>query len=75
MTKKYLSALILSCICMTVTGCGAGTSNAAVSSAESIGKEVISADASGWDGATLSITKSVNKIIPKGTELKFPTTM
>ena len=46
MTKKYLSASILSCICMTVTGCGAGASNAVVSPAESIGKEVISADAS-----------------------------
>ena len=29
----------------------------------------------GWDGATLSITKSVNKVIPKGTELKFPTAL
>ena len=29
----------------------------------------------GWDGATLTMTKSVNKILPKGTEIKFPTAM
>ena len=46
MTKKYLSVSLLSSICFAVTGCGAGASDAAVSPIESVGRDIVSAEAS-----------------------------